>query len=122
MKAYVLIIGMLGSSITVADKDRYQTFHGQGLDQAREIWLQNCEGCHGWGIADAPVPMHPDDWRLRLTQPQSVLYEHAINGFFGPDDSMMPARGGNPSLSDQQVKLAVDYMTALAQFHLNQSR
>ena len=51
----------------------------------------------------------------------SVLYSHAIEGFFGPDDTMMPARGGNPDLTDEEVKLAVDYMLALATYYLEQT-
>ena len=52
----------------------------------------------------------------------AVLYAHAINGFFGPEDTMMPERGGNPELSDTQVRAAVDYMTALAAHYIRQER
>ena len=117
----MLVIGLFSSTLVLADSDRYQGFSAPLLQSGRTLWLENCEGCHGWGIADAPIPMQPDDWRERLHQPRSVLYGHAINGFFGPDDSMMPKRGGNPSLTDHQVQLAVDYMVALAQFHLTQA-
>lgn len=40
-----------------------------------------------------------------------MLYEHAIKGFTGSKGSM-PAKGGNPSLSDDDVKVTVDYMVA----------
>ena len=61
--------------------------------------------------------MQPADWTPRLGKPLAVLYEHAINGFFGPDDTMMPARGGNDALTDDQVRAAVDYMIRLARHH-----
>jgi cytochrome c5 len=113
---------LLAAGATGADLDVYLEFEGVRLDQGRSLWLANCEGCHGYGIAGAPVPMKPADWRARLAKGKAVLYEHAINGFFGPDDTMMPERGGNPELTDQQVKAAVDYMTALANHYIQQER
>lgn len=91
----------------------------QSINKGRAIWLQNCEGCHGYGIADAPVPMRPEEWRFRLAKGKEVLYQHAINGYIGPDYSMMPARGGNENLNDEQVKQAVDYMLFLAGYYIN---
>ena len=49
---------------------------------------------------------------------QPYVYDHAINGFFGPDDTMMPERGGNSALTDAEVKAAVDYMVALANYYI----
>ena len=43
-----------------------------------------------------------------------VLYANAINGYTG-ELGMMPAKGGNPNLSDDEVKAAVDYITNLTQ-------
>jgi cytochrome c5 len=63
--------------------------------------------------------MNPDEWGSRLNQGKQVLYEHAINGFIGPDYSMMPARGGNDELTDEEVRLAVDYMVFLASYYIN---
>ena len=91
----------------------------QRLAQGRELWLQNCETCHGYGVADAPIPMQPGEWRFRLAKGRTVLYQHAIEGFIGPDYSMMPARGGNDDLTDEQVKLAVDYMVFLAGYYID---
>ncbi|MGB0712252.1 MAG: c-type cytochrome, partial [Gammaproteobacteria bacterium] len=92
-----------------------------GLEQGRQLWLDNCEGCHGYGTAGAPIPMIPGEWKPRLAQDKAVLYRHAIEGFFGPDDAMMPARGGNDALSDAEVRAAVDYMTTLARHHIDLS-
>lgn len=87
------------------------------LEQNKQVWLQNCEGCHGWGVADAPIPMNADEWRHRVIKDKETLYDHAINGFFGPDDAMMPPKGGNDDLSDEEVKAAVDYMLELARYY-----
>lgn len=92
----------------------YRLFEQPGLMQGRVIWLQNCEGCHGYGIAGAPIPMEADAWAPRLKQARETLHQHAIDGFYGVDDTVMPARGGNPNLTDDEVRLAVDYMATLA--------
>lgn len=97
---------------------QYVTSSERSISQGREIWLNNCETCHGYGIADAPIPMNPDEWRPRLSKSKEILYEHAINGFIGPDYSMMPARGGNNELNDDEVRLAVDYMVFLARYYI----
>ena len=99
---------------------QYKVSDDQRLSQGRELWLDHCETCHGYGVADAPIPMNPDAWRFRLSKGKPVLYEHAINGFIGPDYSMMPARGGNDELTDEQIRLAVDYMVFLASYYINQ--
>lgn len=101
-----------------ADNPAYYQFEGDHLAQGRSLWLENCEGCHGYGIAGAPIPTAPHDWAPRIRQPIDTLYTHAIEGFFGSDDTMMPPRGGNASLSDDQVKAAVDYMVTLARHHI----
>ncbi len=103
----------------VSASEQYITSNDLKVSQGRELWLQNCEPCHGYGIADAPIPMHPDEWSFRLYKGRQVLYEHAINGYMGPDYSMMPARGGNDELNDEEVKLAVDYMIFLASYYIN---
>lgn len=99
--------------------EKYLRSDDTGLSQGRELWLQNCESCHGYGIADAPVPMNPEEWKFRLSKGEQVLYENAINGYIGPDYSMMPARGGNENLGDEEVRLAVDYMVFLASYYID---
>jgi cytochrome c5 len=38
-----------------------------------------------------------------------VLYKHAMEGFTG-SKGQMPARGGSPALTDDEVKAAVQFM------------
>lgn len=114
----LLAAALLAQATAVADGVVYRHFDGQRLAEGRVVWLANCEGCHGYGIAGAPIPMEPDAWRDRLRQDRDTLYRHAIEGFFGPNDTMMPPRGGNDSLSDNQVRFAVDYMATLAEYYL----
>jgi len=104
----------------LAEKADYVQTGNAALQKGRSLWLENCEGCHGYGIADAPIPMQPDDWKKRVVKDRDLLYRHAIEGFIGEDYSMMPARGGNDELNDEQVKAAVDYMLFLANFYIKQ--
>ncbi len=112
---------LLPPSVMAIEDKAFIEFSSQHLKQGRSLWIENCKGCHAYGTAGAPVPMIADEWRERVSKPRETLYDHAINGFFGPDDTMMPERGGNPSLSDQEVRSAVDYMHALASFYIQKA-
>ena len=77
----------------------------------KSVYGKTCAMCHAAGIAGAPKPGTKDDWAPRIAQGDEVLYKHALEGFNGAKGSM-PARGGNASLKDDEVKSAVDYMVA----------
>jgi cytochrome c5 len=74
-----------------------------------------CFACHGTGLAGIPQTGNVADWIDRIAQGNLMLYEHAIVGFTGASGMVMPAKGGNPSLSDEDVKAAVDYMIEVSQ-------
>lgn len=80
------------------------------LKAGREVWLGTCRECHGNPMSDAPQAKDRSAWTTRLAKGSEVLYEHALKGFEGPSGTEMPARGGNASLSDAEVRAAVDYM------------
>jgi cytochrome c5 len=63
------------------------------------------------GIAGAPKVGDKAQWKSRLSKGIQALYVAALNGIQGPK-GVMPAKGGNNSLSDLEVKLAVDYMVS----------
>ncbi len=70
-----------------------------------------CALCHAAGVAGAPKPGDKAEWASRIAQGNDTLYKHAIEGFTGAK-GMMPPRGGGASLTDDEVKAAVDYMVA----------
>ncbi len=74
------------------------------------IWEGTCKVCHGTGLAGAPIIGNQKAWAPRIARGKDSLYGHALKGW-----GDMPARGGNPDLSDDDVKLAVDYMVSQAQ-------
>ncbi|MGQ0656528.1 MAG: c-type cytochrome [Chromatiales bacterium] len=68
-----------------------------------------CIPCHQAGINGAPKFANKVAWASRIAQGPEKLYENSIKGFRG-----MPPKGGNPGLTDEQVKAAVDYMVKAA--------
>lgn len=80
-------------------------------DVGKKVYSNVCAMCHAAGVAGAPKPGDKADWGPRIAQGNDVLYKHAIEGFTG-QKGMMPARGGSTTLSDDEVKAAVDYMVA----------
>ena len=109
---------LLSAQVAFAESSDYIVPENASLKFGRLIWMNNCESCHAYGVADAPVPMHPGDWKHRAAKGKTLLYQHAIEGFIGEDYSVMPARGGNDELQDEQIKAAVDYMLFLANFYI----
>ncbi|HAV12037.1 MAG TPA: cytochrome c5 family protein [Opitutae bacterium] len=80
------------------------------LIKGREIWVRTCAQCHIRGLGGAPIIADKADWAPRILQGKEVLYDHAINGFVGPQLNEMPAKGGFLDLTDEEVKLAVDFV------------
>jgi len=70
-----------------------------------------CMACHAAGVAGAPKFGDKAAWAPRIAQGNDTLYTHALKGFQGKK-GMMPAKGGNASLADADVKAAVDYMVS----------
>jgi cytochrome c5 len=77
---------------------------GEGTDGAG-LYQQVCSACHDSGAAGAPVRSEEDAWSDRVDKGWETLLDHAINGF-----NAMPARGGNPNLSDEEVAAATAHL------------
>ena len=63
-----------------------------------------CGVCHATGAAGAPIP-GSDLMAERAGKGLDALTQNAINGL-----NAMPARGGRADLSDEQVRVIVEYM------------
>lgn len=77
--------------------------------QGKKVFGNVCSMCHAVGAAGAPKPGDEADWAPRIAQGKDVLYKHALEGYTGAK-GVMPARGGSTTLSDEDVKAAVDFM------------
>ena len=70
-----------------------------------QVYNKLCMSCHDSGLLDAPKIGDNAAWAPRLAQGEADVYNKALNGF-----NAMPARGGDATLSDLEVKRAVAFM------------
>ncbi len=69
------------------------------------VYNTACVACHAAGVAGAPKLDDKAAWDSRMGQGVDGLVSSVLNG-----KGAMPAKGGNPSLSEQEIRNAVDYM------------
>lgn len=70
-----------------------------------QIYKESCAMCHANDALGAPVFGNKEEWAKVLEQGIDTVYKNAINGL-----NAMPAKGGNDSLSDDEMKKVVDFM------------
>lgn len=71
-----------------------------------QIHQNYCIACHGTGVMDAPRTGTEGDWTALLDERGlDGLVQNAITGI-----GNMPPRGGNPRLSDDEIRDTVIYM------------
>ena len=73
----------------------------------KKVYETTCITCHGQGVANAPKFGDKKAWAMHLMHGTEHVYENALKG-----TGAMPPRGGNLTLSDAEVKAALDYMLA----------
>jgi cytochrome c5 len=70
------------------------------------VYALACQACHAAGVLGAPKTGDDAAWRSRLdAKGFDELVHNAVHGI-----NAMPARGGNPSLTDTEIARAIDYM------------
>jgi len=79
------------------------------IEEGAAVYDKSCAVCHAQGLAGAPKISDKAAWEKRISQGMDKLIERAINGFSG-DAGVMPPKGGNPNLTDEEVTAAVVYM------------
>lgn len=105
------------AAILAAEEARKLAMAGQvaydGTLDGSVIYQNLCGACHESGAGGAPM-MTKDAWAPRVAQGMDLLVKHAVEGFQGAA-GIMPAKGGNPALTDEQVKATVEFMVAKVQ-------
>jgi cytochrome c5 len=74
-----------------------------------EVFKAVCTACHTPGLMNAPKFGDKGQWEARIAQGYDTLIKNATNGIRG-----MPARGGNPDLTDGEIANAVAHMANAA--------
>ncbi len=74
---------------------------------AEQVYAQVCTACHSNGVLNAPKVGDKADWSKRLAANGGLagLAASAMKG-----KGQMPMRGGNPDLSDDEIKATVKLM------------
>jgi len=106
-------VGQISVAGTNTDQAETVQVAAVSIDGA-SVYQSACMACHAAGIAGAPRVGDVAGWADRIAQGADTLYAHAIQGFQG-NAGMMPPKGGNMALSDDEVKAAVDHMVAQSQ-------
>ena len=77
----------------------------KGTMTGEQVFASTCKTCHEAGIAGAHKLGDKAAWAKVLAQGEKVTVQHAIAGI-----RAMPPRGGNPSLTDEEVQRGVAFM------------
>lgn len=104
-----LMVCLLFSGIVACERGPDRSPPPAATAEGQRVYGEVCFACHGTGAGGAPKLGMADQWEPRMAQGRQSLYQHALFGFTGRYGTM-PAKGGRTSLSDDEVKLAVDYM------------
>src|SRR5712691_6341668 len=73
----------------------------------KKVYDTTCMVCHATGVAGAPKLGDKAAWAPHLVHGMDALLQSALKG-----KGAMPPKGGNPSLSDDDVRAAVEFMVS----------
>jgi len=75
----------------------------------KKVFDSTCTACHSTGVAGAPKVGDKAQWGPRIAQGMDTLVQSALKG-----KGAMPPKGGNASLSDAEVRAAIEFMVSQA--------
>ncbi len=79
------------------------------LAAGKTVYDASCAGCHDSGMMGAPKPGDKANWAPRIAKGIDAVNNNAIKGFTGKA-GMMPPKGGNAALTDEEVINATAYL------------
>lgn len=96
-----------GLPLAIASQAHAGTMESRQIDAAvgQAVYEKTCSLCHATGLAGAPKFGDKEAWAPHIREGLDHLAQIAING-----EGAMPPRGGNPALTDEEIRAAVSYM------------
>lgn len=80
-----------------------------GAADGKKVFDSTCMACHATGVAGAPKLGDKAAWTPRIKQGMDTLLQSALKG-----KGAMPPKGGNASLSDADLRAAIEFMVSQA--------
>jgi len=74
-------------------------------DSGKAVYQNTCAACHETGVSGAPKVADKAAWAPHIAKGKDQLVQSVING-----KGAMPPKAGNPSLSEADIRAAVDYI------------
>ena len=112
--ARIAAVGQINTAQAQSSTTTMQVAVTEAAVDGQKVYQSACIACHGAGVAGAPMVGNAAAWAARIAAGSDSLYANAINGLVG-SSGVMPAKGGNTTLSDAEVKAAVDHMVSQSQ-------
>lgn len=100
LKLSVLVLPLMALGLTACTSEQEKI-----LAQGEVIYTSSCKVCHAQGINGAPILGNKKMWAKRAGQGLPTLVQHASQGV-----GLMPAKGGNDTLTEQDIRSAVQFM------------
>lgn len=79
------------------------------MQMGKEVYEKTCAACHAAGVAGAPKVGDKAAWAAHLAEGTEHLVQAALKG-----EGAMPPKGGNPALSEEEIRAAVNYMIQMS--------
>ncbi len=113
----VVVAGSKEAKAEQAQSSQKTAATGDGGSMTGEqVYKKVCSACHAVGALGSPKFGDKAAWEPRYKQGLNTLLDHALHGY-----KKMPAKGGHPSLTKQNVHDAIVYMLSHSGIKVPQS-
>mgnify|MGYP002621921891 CR=1 FL=1 len=109
MRTLILFLALIWGSSALADESA-----GNDVEAGKAVYSQTCIACHGAngkGAIPGVADLTASDGAL--TKSDEELVKSIAEGVQSPGSPLaMPAKGGNPSLTEAEIKAVIAYLRA----------